>query len=102
MREATIFQDWFLEAEEKGMERGMEKGMERGIERGMERGMEKGVIETLKEGIRDVLEERFGIVKESILNAVYQIKSAPFLRTLLRQSARVKSLEEFRELIAQR
>ncbi|MBU1706130.1 hypothetical protein KKG19_05405 [Patescibacteria group bacterium] len=86
MREATIFQDWFLEAEEKGMEKGMEKG----------------TMKAIQEDIRNILEERFGIVKESILNAVYEIKSVPFLRTILRQSVRVKSPEELKDLIAQR
>ncbi|MDI6794804.1 MAG: hypothetical protein QME81_18385, partial [bacterium] len=82
MREATIFQDWFLEAEEKGME--------------------KGTMKAIQEDIGDVLEERFGIVKSSILDAVYETRSVPFLRTLHRQSVKVKSLEEFRELIGQR
>ncbi|MBU1613735.1 hypothetical protein KJ693_00320 [bacterium] len=88
MREATIFQDWFLEAEQKGMERGME------------RGMEKGMLKTLQEDIRNILEERFGIVKGGILKVVDKIENDSLLRTLLRQSLRVKNLEEFREILS--
>jgi len=88
MREATIFQDWFLEAEQKGMEKGME------------RGMEKGMLKTLQEDIRNILEERFGIVKGGILKVVDKIENDSLLRTLLRQSLRVKNLEEFREILS--
>ena len=75
LQEADIVQDWINE------------------------GMEKGAIKAIREDILDVLSERFGVVKTGIGKKLAGIDDPAVLRSLLRRSVKVESLEEFMRLL---
>jgi len=87
LQEADIVQDWINE------------GFQKGMERGMERGLEKGQIKATREGILDVLAERFGVVRQGIAAKLAAIEDAAVLRSLLKKSVKVESIEEFARLL---
>jgi len=65
-----------------------------------ERG-EKGKIETLREDIMEVLQERFGIMKKGINKQLQEIDDPSLLKFLLKKSIKVQSLEEFEKVLEQ-
>lgn len=83
LKESSIVQDWINE----------------GIQKGMEKGMEKGKIETLREDILEILEERFDLVTRGIDEKLRETSSPAVLRFLLKKSAKVNSIEEFQEIL---
>ncbi|MBC7348042.1 MAG: hypothetical protein H5U00_11465, partial [Clostridia bacterium] len=44
----------------------MQDWINEGFQKGMEKGMEKGEVTAIREGILDVLVERFGAIKQGI------------------------------------
>ncbi len=85
---------------EKGRLQGVEEGLERGIERGMKRGRQEGELHALKEGILDILKDRFENVPERIIRKIMQEQDMFLLKHLLRLTATVNSLEEFEEKLS--
>lgn len=70
---ADIVQDWINE----------------GFQKGMEKGMEKGEVKAIREGILDVLVERFGAIKQGIGAKLAAVGDPAVLRSLLRRTIRV-------------
>jgi flagellar biosynthesis/type III secretory pathway protein FliH len=58
----TIAQQWIEEGRKVGLEEGLEKGMEVGLEKGQEH----GAIQATRENIFELLEARFGTIRERI------------------------------------
>jgi len=75
LQEADIVQDW--------------------INEGFEKGIEKGKVKAIRDDILDVLSERFGVVKKGIGKKLAAIDDPAVLRSLLKKSVKVESLEEF-------
>lgn len=80
VKESSFVQEWYNE--------------------GVEKGIEKGRIEALRGDILDVLKERFGEVDPEIIQAINQIESSTTLKSLLKMSIKVASLEEMKKAIA--
>jgi hypothetical protein len=80
VKESSFVQEWYNE--------------------GVEKGIEKGRIEALRGDILDVLKERFGQVDADIIQAINQIESSATLKSLLKMSIKVASLEEMKKAIA--
>ncbi|WP_041282717.1 hypothetical protein [Desulfofundulus kuznetsovii] len=95
LQEASIVQEWINE----GLERGRKEGLAEGLEKGRKAGKLEGEIETLQRDIQEVLEERFGRVKKGMGKKLAAIDDPAVLRSLLKKSVRVKSLEEFARLL---
>ncbi|MGQ9532469.1 MAG: Rpn family recombination-promoting nuclease/putative transposase [Desulfotomaculales bacterium] len=95
LQEASIVQEWINE----GLAKGLEKGLAEGLERGRKEGKLEGEIETLRRGIQDVLEERFGRIKRGMGRKLAAIDDPAVLRLLHRKSVKVESLEEFARLL---
>jgi len=77
LKEADIVKEWLREREEKGK------------------------IETLREDIMEVLQERFGIMKREINKRLREIDDPSLLKFLLKKSIKVQSLEEFEKVLEQ-
>ena len=111
LQEASIVQDWINEGIEKGkkegiekgkkegIEKGIEKGKKEGIEKGIEKGKKSGKLEALQEGILDVLEERFGIIKKGVSRKLELIDDPAVLKSLHKKSIKVASLDEFVKIL---
>ena len=64
-----------------------------------EEGRQEGQILALKESIRDLLEARFGVTPQAILDRMDGVSDLTTLRLWLRRTATIESLEAFQALI---
>jgi len=69
------------------------------LEKGEENGQRKARLETLHEGITDILEVRFDHVPEAIVESINNINDTTFLKQLIRNAATVSSPDEFMKLL---
>ena len=74
---------------------GYEEGLKVGMQRGLEQEIQKGLIIDAQEMLVELLEERFGIVKRSLVEKIKSIESREILKALFKVGLRVNSLEEF-------
>lgn len=72
---------------------------EKWIEQGMQQGMQQGVLQSAKEAVIDILEARFEVVPEAIVNRLNEIYEPSLLKILRRKAVKVMSLEEFEQMI---
>lgn len=100
------FIDWVMLLPED-LKRGFEEELERyeeekkmryvtSIERS---GIQKGMIQTGRESVIEVLETRFEVVPQSIVEIVNEIDNLSMLKTLLKQAVTVGTLEEFQQVM---
>jgi flagellar biosynthesis/type III secretory pathway protein FliH len=75
--------------------RAIERGMAKGLEQGIEKGMEKGRLQTLREGIVDILEARFQQVPYEVTEELKEINDSQRLKVLLRLTSITPSPDEF-------
>ena len=64
-----------------------------------EQGIQQGMLQEAREAVADNLEMRFKVVPESIVKALNDIADPSILKILRRKAVKVKSLEEFRQII---
>jgi hypothetical protein len=76
-----------------------EKALAQGLSQGLSNGITKGQLLTLRESIRDLLEERFGIAPGEILDHLEEQSDPALLRTWHRRAATIETLDAFRALI---
>ena len=67
--------------------------------RAMARGELQGRLETARESIIEVLEIRFEVVPQSIVEVINKINDLSRLKSLFRQAITIASLSEFQEFI---
>ena len=79
----------------EGYEEGLKVGIQQGIQKGLEQGIQQGLIIDAQEMLVELLEERFGIVKRSLVEKIKSIESREILKALFRVGLRVNCLEEF-------
>ncbi len=73
---------------------------EKWIEQGMQQGMQQGVLQSAREAVIDILEARFEVVPEAIVNRLNEIYEPSLLKIFRRKAVKVRSLEEFEQIIA--
>lgn len=66
---------------------------------GHEQGLRQGKIQEAREGILDNLEARFDVVPASIVREIEGIEDLPILKALRRNSVKVSTLDEFKDLM---
>ena len=76
-----------------------EEGLMKGREEGLSEGLSRGQIIALKESIRDLLEARFGVTPQAILDRMDGVSDLTTLRLWLRRTATIESLEAFQALL---
>lgn len=88
----TIARQWIAE--------GIEQGIEQGVEQGIEQGLEQGRLQTLQEGILDLLQTRFGDVSKAITEQVITLTDVKTLRLLLREAAMTAGMADFSKTLS--
>lgn len=88
----TIARQWIAE--------GIEQGIEQGVEQGVEQGLEQGRLQTLQEGILDLLQTRFGDVSKGITEQVMTLTDVKTLRLLLREAALTAGMADFSKTLS--
>lgn len=68
---------------------------------GILEGMEKGALQTSREAILEVLEERFGFVPNMLSSTIHGIDNSSLLKFLLKKAATTPSLDHFQEILQQ-
>lgn len=70
-----------------------------GIEKGIQQGIQQGMLLNAQEMLIEALSERFGVVSSDLTEQIKSIDSREVLKALLRQALRVKSLDEFQDVL---
>ncbi|MEW6379867.1 MAG: hypothetical protein AB1611_09690 [bacterium] len=79
IKSANIVQEWIDEATEKGIQQGIQQGAQ--------------------ESIKEVLEARFNLVPDELVQSIRQVNELAILHKLLKKAAVVNSLEEFQSIV---
>ena len=66
---------------------------------GIKKGIQQGIQQSAREAVIDILELRFEVVPEAIVNRLNEIYDPSILKTLLRKAVKVTCLEEFEQII---
>ena len=72
---------------------------EEGLVKGREEGLSRGQMLALKESIRDLLEARFGVAPQEILERMERVSDLKSLRLWHRRAVTIESLEAFQGLL---
>ena len=67
--------------------------------RAMARGELQGRLESARENVIEVLETRFEVVPQSMVEVINELNDLCVLKSLLRQGITIASLSEFQEFI---
>ena len=78
------------------------EGRSKGLSQGLSQGLSKGQLLTLRDAIRDLLEERFGHTPPDIGERLEQETDPAVLKSWLRKTATIESMEAFRRLLERR
>ncbi len=70
-----------------------------GIEQGIEQGIQIGVIQEARENVFHLIEKRFQIVPEDIVDSVKKIEDKDTLRFLLYDVVTCESIDTFRNIL---
>jgi predicted transposase YdaD len=70
-----------------------------GEQEGEKKGEQKGKILEAREAVLDILEARFEVVPQSIINKLQDVKHLHVLKTLRRKSVTIGTMEEFKQLL---
>ena len=79
---------------QKWIDQGIKKSLEKDIEK-----IEKGKVIMAQELLFIVMEERFGIITQKIVDEIKKIESPVILKFLLRRTLKIKSIDEFYEIL---
>ena len=90
----TLADQW----EEKGAQKERKKA-EEWIKQERDKWIDEGRISTLQNVILENLTERFDVVGAGLTNKIKSIQSLETLNGLFRKTNKVKSMDEFRELV---
>ncbi len=70
-----------------------------GYDEGLRHGLRQGMLADAREMVLEALAERFTVVPGELEERIMDIDSRSRLKELLRYALRVRSLEEFRDLL---
>ena len=88
----TLAEKWIEQGVQRGIQQGIQQGMQQGIQQGMQQGMQAA-----REGVIEILEERFSTVTKSVLRTLKEIDDPDVLKMLHKKALRVGSVQEFRD-----
>jgi hypothetical protein len=80
---------------EQWREEGREEGLEKGLEKGRQEGRQEGCAAEAQRSVIDVLNVRFGRVREGLVEKVQHEQNLAKLRDLLIHALKASSLEDF-------
>ncbi|MBF0550291.1 MAG: hypothetical protein HQK60_07130 [Deltaproteobacteria bacterium] len=80
---------------------GLQEGIKQGARKGLIQAELKGERQKAREDVIDILEARFGQVLPKVSDAVNELVDLSRLKTLLKQAALVKSIDEFVAVLEQ-
>jgi hypothetical protein len=69
-------------------------------ERGMEKGIEKGMQQTLQGNIISILQKRFGVIPNELVEKINKINDIQELQKLLLETISVNSLIDFENMLS--
>ncbi len=64
-----------------------------------EEGIEQGMLQNLQENVIKILQTRFGVAPEPVVEVINGIEDQSLLRTLFTNAITVSSTEEFQQLL---
>jgi len=72
-----------------------------GIKKGTEQGIQQGILQTAREDILEILDVRFDIVPQTLVERVNRVDDPTILRILLKKAATAVSPEEYAQFMDQ-
>jgi len=81
------------------MEKGILQGRQEGKKEGKKEGIWLGSLQEAQNTVLDILSDEFGNLPAPLVKSVHSMKDVNELRNLRKQALKVKSLEEFKQLL---
>ncbi|MBF0498039.1 MAG: hypothetical protein HQK58_15925 [Deltaproteobacteria bacterium] len=95
----TIRETIFEEGLQQGLQQGLEQGLQLGLQHGLRQGLQRGALRNAQEDVVEILVTRFGGLPQEIVTAATTVEDLSFLKSLFKQAALTKSLEEFLQVL---
>ena len=76
-------------------------GIKKGTEQGIQQGIQQGILQTAREDILEILDVRFDIVPQTLVERVNRVDDPTILRILLKKAATAVSPEEYAQFMDQ-
>ena len=67
----------------------------RGLQQGLQQGLRQGLLQKSREAVVEILEARFEVVPQSIVEIINDVDDLSILKMLLKKAATVQALEDF-------
>jgi hypothetical protein len=94
--------DFIQECIDEGIQQGIQQGIrqvQQEFQQGVSQGIQQGIQQAVRQAIIEVLEERFDLVPAEIIKSLKKVDEPMILHRLLRKSAKVASLDEFKDIL---
>ncbi|MEI8133209.1 MAG: hypothetical protein WCG34_12320 [Leptolinea sp.] len=76
-----------------------QQGLQQGLQEGLQQGLQQGILQTRREVVLDVLNDRFGSAPQEIVDKLQAIEDPIRLKTLHHKAIQIPSIEDFIELL---
>ena len=80
---------------QQGLQEGLQQGLQEGLQQGLQQGLRQGLLQKSREAVIEILEARFEVVPQSIVEIINDVDDLSILKMLLKKAATVQALEDF-------
>jgi len=84
---------------QQGLQQGVQQGLQQGVQQGLQQGFQKGILQSRREDVLDVLNDRFGATEQDIADKLQAIEDPIRLKNLLHKAIHISSIKDFIELL---
>jgi flagellar biosynthesis/type III secretory pathway protein FliH len=88
-----------IEWTEEWKQQGRQEGLQQGVQQGLQQGFQKGILQSRREDVLDVLNDRFGATEQDIADKLQAIEDPIRLKNLLHKAIHISSIKDFIELL---
>lgn len=92
------FDDAMLQYEEERTMQYVTSFERQGIKKGIQQGIQQGLLQNSREAVIDILQVRFELVPDDIVETINSLEDLAVLKELLKKAATIESVEDFAAL----
>ena len=84
---------------QEGIQQGVRQGIQQGVQQGLQQGVQQGQLMALRDVLIELLQERFDILPQCIIQTIIAIDDLYTLKTLRKKALTAPSVDAFQETI---